>query len=207
MHTPKRIKMQMMAVALSGVIFGSPLFYGCNQNSTGQPGNPTHDQMVAQGKYLVEGMGCNDCHTPMIMTANGPDYDSSRFLSGAPQNAVTPTSFDTSVINVAKTGGAIFLPSGAILGGWGISFPANITSDSTTGIGGWDAATFIRVFRLGKYQGIPSGRPLLPPMPWPSIRNLTDADLAAIFTYLQTLPAVKNRVPSPISFNQIQVKN
>jgi hypothetical protein len=28
-------------------------------------------------------------------------------------------------------------------------------------------------------------------------RNFTDEDLAAIFTYLQSIPAVKNRVPAP----------
>jgi mono/diheme cytochrome c family protein len=49
--------------------------------------------------------------------------------------------------------------------------------------------------RLGKHHGI--GRELLPPMPIPAYKNFTDADLDAIFAYLQSIPAVKNKVPAP----------
>ena len=41
------------------------------------------------------------------------------------------------------------------------------------------------------------GRPVLPPMPIPVYNNFTDADLAAIYAYLRTIPAVRNRVPEP----------
>ena len=37
----------------------------------------------------------------------------------------------------------------------------------------------------------------LPPMPWPMIRHLTDDDLTAVFAYLQSIPAVHNKVPEP----------
>jgi hypothetical protein len=43
------------------------------------------------------------------------------------------------------------------------------------------------------------GRPLLPPMPFPFYRQMTDEDLASIFAYLQSLPAIDNRVPPPIA--------
>jgi hypothetical protein len=42
------------------------------------------------------------------------------------------------------------------------------------------------------------GRPVLPPMPIMVYKNFTDEDLAAIFAYLQTLPAIKNQVPDPL---------
>jgi hypothetical protein len=42
------------------------------------------------------------------------------------------------------------------------------------------------------------GRPILPPMPWQMIGKLTDPDLKAVFAYLRTIPAVKNRVPQPL---------
>jgi hypothetical protein len=42
------------------------------------------------------------------------------------------------------------------------------------------------------------GRKILPPMPIPMYRNFTDADLEAIFTYLQSIPAIKNHVPEPL---------
>ena len=35
-------------------------------------------------------------------------------------------------------------------------------------------------------------------MPIPVYRNFTDADLEAIFGYLQSLPAIRNRVPEPL---------
>jgi len=41
-------------------------------------------------------------------------------------------------------------------------------------------------------------RPILPPMPWPSYRNLSDDDLKAVFAYLQALPPQRNVVPPPM---------
>jgi hypothetical protein len=34
-------------------------------------------------------------------------------------------------------------------------------------------------------------------MPWQVYRNLSDEDLKAVYAYLRTIPAVKNRVPLP----------
>ena len=46
-----------------------------------QASEPTREELVARGQYLVEGVaGCNDCHTPM--TPQGPDM--TRALQGAP---------------------------------------------------------------------------------------------------------------------------
>jgi hypothetical protein len=39
--------------------------------------------------------------------------------------------------------------------------------------------------------------PILPPMPILMYRNFTDADLEAIFAYLQSIPAIRNKVPEP----------
>lgn len=33
----------------------------------------------------------------------------------------------------------------------------------------------------------------------PMYRNFTDADLAAIFTYLQSIPPISNHVPDPLA--------
>jgi hypothetical protein len=40
-------------------------------------------------------------------------------------------------------------------------------------------------------------RPLLPPMPWEVVRNMSDEDLKAVFAYLRTVTPVKNAVPNP----------
>jgi len=45
----------------------------------------------------------------------------------------------------------------------------------------------------GGHQG--RGRQILPPMPYPFIGTLTDADLRAIFAFLKSTKPVKNRVP------------
>jgi mono/diheme cytochrome c family protein len=51
--------------------------------------------------------------------------------------------------------------------------------------------------RTGKHLGV--GREILPPMPIPAYKNFNDADLEAIFAYLQSIPAVKNQVPAPLA--------
>lgn len=194
-------------IILSGLC--SLFLYSCNsnnENTAGQTASPTQAQMVEQGKYLVEANDCIHCHTPMKMTVNGPVPDTTLYLSGVSQNAVTPIEFDTTEMSLIKSGGLINFPDGAFAGAWGISFPANLTPDSTTGLGGWTSDIFIRTIRNGKYQGVQAGRDLMPPMPWPAYSKLTDEDLEAIFAYLQTIPAVHNRVPSYVPFNQLTVK-
>jgi hypothetical protein len=81
-------------------------------------------------------------------------------------------------------------------GPWGVSFTANLTPDPETGLGMWTAETFVQAIRTGKHEGV--GRPILPPMPYPMIGQATDADLRAIFAYLQSIPPIRNRVPQPI---------
>ena len=80
----------------------------------------------------------------------------------------------------------------AFWGPWGISYAANLTPDAT-GLAGWTAEQFTQAMRTGKHAG--SGRPLMPPMPWPAFGQLNDADLHAVFAYLMAQPAVPNRVP------------
>ena len=155
-----------------------------NRGATG--GNP-----VDRGKYLVTTMGCNDCHTPWTMTANGPAPDMKRMLSGHPADFVVPPPPAASqawpvAVAATNTGWA---------GPWGISFTANLTPDRETGLGAWTADEFVAALRTGRHQG--RGREILPPMPWPFISQLGDDDLRAVFAYLQSIPAVVNKVPEP----------
>jgi hypothetical protein len=82
------------------------------------------------------------------------------------------------------------------VGPWGISYTANLTSD-TTGIGMWSEDQFLYAIRNGKLKGLPGSRSLLPPMPWQSIRNYSDDELKAIFAYLKSTKPVVNIVPGP----------
>lgn len=148
---------------------------------------------VERGRYLVTGFGCTDCHTPWIMGPNGPMPDDTRFLSGHPADLVMPPAPKLEpgpwLMSAAAT-------NTAWAGPWGVSFTANLTPDEETGLGRWSAQDFIDTLRNGRHQG--RGRELLPPMPFPALRTLTDEDLSAMFVYLRSLPAIENRVPAPL---------
>jgi hypothetical protein len=77
-----------------------------------------------------------------------------------------------------------------------VSFTANLTPDPETGLGRWTLRNFKDTIRSGRHLG--RGRLILPPMPIPMYQHMTDADLEAVFSYLRTIPVVKNRVPEPL---------
>ena len=117
----------------------------------------------------------------------------SRMLSGHPASMKLPPPPAPSgpwIVAVAAT-------NTAWSGPWGISFTANLTPDRETGLGSWSRDTFIQTIRAGRHMG--RGRPLLPPMPVPVYRNFSDDELGAIFTYLQTIKPIDNRVPEPVA--------
>lgn len=156
-----------------------------------------NDSMINRGRYLVNIMGCNDCHSPMIMTPQGPGPDTSRLLSGHPQNMQLPP------VDKNVQGYVLFSMSGtAMTGPWGTSFAANITSDET-GIGNWTEEQFFKAIREGKYKGLENTRSLLPPMPWPAYSHASDDDLKAIFRFLKSTRPVNNLVPAYIPPDQM----
>ena len=155
---------------------------------------------VKRGEYLVTSMGCDDCHSPKRMGANGPEIIPELRFSGFQHDGVLPP-VDTASINKGWT---MLSPDfTAAAGVWGISFGANLTSDGT-GIGNWSEQQFLTAIRKGKYKGIETGRDLLPPMPWTVYRNLSDEDLKSIFAFLKTTKPVENVVPAPKSFNDLK---
>lgn len=147
---------------------------------------------IDKGKYLVEIMGCADCHAPKKMTAQGPIPDPDLGLSGHP--AKIPMG------KVVKTQDwVLFHPMNTIaVGPWGATFSANLTPDAT-GIGSWTEEQFIIAMTEGKSKGIRTARPLLPPMPWPNYIHAKKEDLVAIFAYLKSCKPVENVVPQPIA--------
>jgi mono/diheme cytochrome c family protein len=72
---------------------------------------------------------------------------------------------------------------------------ANITPDKETGIGSWSAADIKKAMQEGVR---PDGTPLAPIMPYPFYRVFTPGDLDAVVAYLQSVPAVSNKVPPPV---------
>lgn len=147
---------------------------------------------VTRGAYLVKLGGCTDCHTPKLMTPQGPVDDSSRLFAGHPADVVLPPPN----LDPANPWGAATAGMTAWTGPWGVSFASNLTPDTATGIGGWSEKEFIQTLRTGKHKG--EGRAILPPMPWQPLSEARDEDLAAIFAYFKSMPAVPNRVPAPL---------
>ena len=195
--------MKKITIVLSAfILIISISFLACNSGQGASrnmegigelPAPVSQDSLIKRGKYLVSIMGCNDCHTPMIMTPQGPGSDTSRMLSGHPSSLQLPP-----IGKNTAPGYVLFSMSGtAMIGPWGTSFAANITSDET-GIGNWTEAQFFKAIREGKYKGMDNTRPLLPPMPWQQYAHTSDEDLRAIFAYLKSTPPVENRVPSPL---------
>ncbi|MGB7435832.1 MAG: c-type cytochrome [Candidatus Acidiferrum sp.] len=74
-------------------------------------------------------------------------------------------------------------------GPWGRVASSNITPDPS-GIPYYDLALFTQVFRTGYVKA----RPINQIMPWTSFREMTDEDIAAIFSYIKTLKPVMHRV-------------
>jgi len=174
------------AMALAGTLVGQ----------AGAPQEPRTEASdaarVKRGGYLVGIMGCHDCHTPWVAGPNGPEADMTRMLSGHPSQMELPPA-------PAPTGpwiGHVAATNTAWAGPWGVSFTANLTPDSETGLGEWTEEMFVSTIRTGRRQG--KGRAILPPMPIPAYKTATDEDLKDIFRYLQSIPAIRNKVPTPI---------
>jgi mono/diheme cytochrome c family protein len=146
---------------------------------------------IARGKYLVDIMGCHDCHTPMKLGPNGPEWDMTRALSGHPEDAPALPPANLPAGYMAAIGGTFTSFSGP----WGTSFTKNLTPDKETGLGDWTVEEFIATMQTGRERG--KGRPVLPPMPVQNLKALSDSDIRALFAYLQSLPAIKNRTPQP----------
>ena len=83
---------------------------------------------------------------------------------------------------------------GFAIPGLGVFYPRNLTSDAETGLGHWSESDIIRAVREGVR---PDGRELAPVMPWRSYAALSDADAAALASYLKSLPPVSFMPPGP----------
>ncbi|HWE29696.1 MAG TPA: cytochrome c [Polyangia bacterium] len=71
-----------------------------------------------------------------------------------------------------------------------LAYPANLTPDRTTGIGGWADEQIIRAFRYGLDS---NDAPLCPTMP--RFDSIGDVEADAIVAYLRSLPPVTHAVP------------
>jgi len=127
---------------------------------------PAESDMLATGKYLVTAAACVECHSKMDKGAKVPG-----------------TEFG---------GGMEFgLPAGT-------TRSANITSDKKTGIGAWSEEAFVKRFKMyadSSYSPHKVGpKDMNTPMPWMMYAGMTEKDLKAIYSYLQSLKPIQNEV-------------
>lgn len=184
----EQAKRPLRRTVIAGVLLVASGMAAAAEPETAAP----DDAKVARGKYIVDTAACHDCHTPWMMTETGPAPDMTRALSGHPESLVMPPPPKPEGPWI----GAIGVTSTAWAGPWGVSFTANLTPDDDTGLGLWTSRNFLDTIRTGRHLG--RGRPILPPMPIPVYNNLTDEDLEAVYLYLRTIPAVRNKVPEPV---------
>ena len=188
-----------MRTKVSAIILGAVALTAAVISCDNQKENKTtvqaisNDSLVKRGAYLVNSIGCDDCHSPKKMGPHGPEIIAETRFGGYPADRPI-AKVDTSVI-----GNGWMMLGGDLtnaVGPWGMSFAGNISSDET-GIGNWSEQQFITALRKGKLKGLEGSRDLLPPMPWFVYKNLTDDDLRSIYAYLKTTKPVKNVVPAP----------
>jgi hypothetical protein len=136
-----------------------------------QPANPgtkpAKSDSLQYGKYIVNAASCIDCHT--------------RFEKGQ------------LVTEMAFAGGREFPMT------FGLLTSPNITPDKETGIGTWSKSMFIARFKahLNKpNDSIPAIHPneFNSIMPWTVYAGMNDDDLAAVYTYLNSLKPIKNKI-------------
>jgi mono/diheme cytochrome c family protein len=128
---------------------------------------PDKADVLAYGKYLTNIAACDGCHTPQ---------EKGKAIEG-----------------MYLAGGFAFP-----LAGGGVVRSANLTPDKETGIGRWSRESFISRFKTyadSSMQKIPAEKGKMNTfMPWIMYSGMSEEDLGAIFTYLQSVPAISNEV-------------
>jgi hypothetical protein len=140
-------------------------------NTIPVPAQPQHrpdpSDHLAYGAYMASAGACVECHT---------DVDKGQIIP-----------------ELSFAGGRAFaFPDGSVVRS------ANITPDKETGIGTWTREQFIARFKLFADSAYipPSVNPgdFNSIMPWTMYGQMKEEDLSAIFTYLQTVSPIANKV-------------
>jgi mono/diheme cytochrome c family protein len=124
-------------------------------------------ERLAHGRYLVENLGCFDCHGEHDWTKH-----------------------DAPLIEGTRGAGYADFP---LAGLPGRVVPPNITPDPETGAGNWTDDMLARAIREGIGH---DGRALFPFMPYPDMRQMSDEDLASVIVYLRSIPPIRKALPT-----------
>jgi Cytochrome c len=136
------------------------------QKASPQP-RPDSSNILAYGAYLTNAAGCRECHSP----ASKGQIVKGREFSG---------------------GREFKFPDGALVAS------SNITPDNESGIGKWSKDAFVQRFKV--YSGPDYTPPTMEKgdantvMPWMMYSKMKSSDLEAIYTYLQSLNGIANKI-------------
>jgi hypothetical protein len=75
----------LILTAIAGIVTASIAFVSCNsQANAGATGEVliSKDSLIKRGKYLVNAIGCDDCHSPKIFTDHGFEIDMEHRFGG-----------------------------------------------------------------------------------------------------------------------------
>lgn len=123
---------------------------------------PAKDDAIANGRYLIDNLGCYHCHSKSIAKLNYMDAEKSKgYLQGGMK-------FKDEQDNKIHA--------------------ANLTPDSSTGIGRFSKVQFQKALTEGV---APDGRKLHAPMP--RYTYLTDKQVSDIYAYLRSVPPVHKK--------------
>ncbi|PVE23692.1 alkylated DNA repair protein [Microvirga sp. KLBC 81] len=142
---------------------------------------------------LLRGNPSADFMTPMGLS-RAPDAEKGRimfFAGGCTSCHATPNQDDK-----LRLGGGYALKSP-----FGTFHVPNISPHKQDGIGSWGVLDFIRAMQEGTS---PDGRHYYPAFPYTSYQRMRREDLADLFAFMQTLPAVEGKAPDhvlPFPFN------
>ncbi|MEG3148141.1 cytochrome c [Sphingomonas sp. RT2P30] len=103
-------------------------------------------------------------------------------------------------------GGAAYAGGYAMATTFGTIYSTNITPDAETGIGSWSLAAFTRAMHEGVRR---DGGHLFPAFPYDHFTKLSDEDVAALYAFMMTRPAVRaearsNGLPFPLNVRLLQ---
>ncbi|OYO29908.1 cytochrome c [Janthinobacterium sp. PC23-8] len=156
----------------------------------------------------------------LIVLAAGAVYAAYWRAALAPVDPPPPSSFSAQAIAEGRIlagigncsachtvkGGAAYAGGRGLATPFGAIHATNITPDPQTGIGRWSLAAFQRAMREGVAR---NGEHLFPVFPYTHFALASDADIAALYAYFMTRPAVvavtpPNTVPFPLNQRALQ---
>ncbi|HSP79431.1 MAG TPA: cytochrome C [Myxococcaceae bacterium] len=119
--------------------------------------------LVGLGSYIVNAVAaCNDCHTNPPYAAGGNPF------AGEPEQ-----------INTAH-----FLAGGTV-------FPQAVSSNLTPDASGLPGGLTYEEYETLMRTGTEEDGEIIPVMPWPVYKSMTETDLRATYEYLRSIPAAQ----------------